>query len=80
MAYNIYKSDGTQLVALDDYLIDNTTLSINLIGKNVSGYGTQQNENFLYLLENFANSVPPADPLAGQLWFDKSSDRSSESA
>jgi microcystin-dependent protein len=75
MAYNIYKSDGTQLVALDDYLIDNTTLSINLIGKNVSGYGTQQNENFLYLLENFANSVPPASPLAGQLWFDKSSDR-----
>jgi microcystin-dependent protein len=75
MAYNIYKSDGTQLVALDDYLIDNTTLSINLIGKNVSGYGTQQNENFLYLLENFANVVPPANPLAGQLWFDKSSDR-----
>ena len=75
MAYNIYKSDGTQLVALDDYLIDNTTLSINLIGKNVSGYGTQQNENFLYLLENFARISPPASPLAGQLWFDKATER-----
>lgn len=72
MAYNIYKSDGTQLVALDDYLIDNTTLSINLIGKNVSGYGAQQNENFLYLLENFAKETPPSSPLAGQLWYDKS--------
>jgi microcystin-dependent protein len=75
MAYNIYKSDGTQLVALDDYLIDNTTLSINLIGKNVSGYGAQQNENFLYLLENFARTAPPASPLAGQLWFDKATER-----
>ena len=75
MAYNIYKSDGTQLVALDDYLIDNTTLSINLIGKNVSGFGTAQNENFLYLLENFARVAPPASPLAGQLWFDKATER-----
>ena len=71
MAYNIFKSDGSQLVALDDYLIDNTTLSINLIGKNVSGYGAQQNENFLYLLENFSKETPPASPLAGQLWYDK---------
>lgn len=71
MAYNIYKSDGTQLVTLDDYIIDNTTLSINLIGKNVSGYGAQQNENFIYLLENFAKTTPPANPVAGQLWFNK---------
>lgn len=71
MAYNIYKSDGSQLVALDDYIIDNTTLSINLIGKNVSGYGAQQNENFLYLLENFSKETPPATPVAGQLWYDK---------
>lgn len=71
MAYNIYKSDGTQLTTLDDYLIDSSTLSINLIGKNVSGYGTQQNENFLYLLENFSKETPPSSPLAGQIWFDK---------
>lgn len=71
MAYNIYKSDGSALIALDDYIIDNTTLSINLIGKNVSGYGVQQNENFLYLLENFSKETPPASPLAGQLWYDK---------
>lgn len=73
MAYNIYKSDGSQLVALDDYIIDNTTLSINLIGKNVSGYGAQQNENFLYLLENFSKETPPASPVTGQLWYDKAS-------
>jgi len=70
MAYNIYKSNGTQLVTLDDYIIDNTTLSINLIGKNVSGFGTAQNENFLYMLEHFASEIPPANALAGQIWFD----------
>ncbi len=73
MPYNIYKSDGSQLVTLDDYIIDNNTLSINLIGKNVSGYGEQQNENFLYLLENFSKETPPGSPLAGQIWFDKKS-------
>lgn len=73
MAYNIYKSDGSQLVTLDDYIIDNSTLSINLIGKNVSGYGAQQNENFLYLLENFSKETPPANPVTGQLWYDKAS-------
>ena len=71
MAYTIFKSDGTELVVLDDYLIDSSTLSLNLIGKNVSGYGSPQNENFLYLLENFASSIPPNSPLTGQLWYDK---------
>jgi microcystin-dependent protein len=71
MAYTIYKSDGTKLISLDDYLVDNSSLSINLIGKNVSSYGTYQNENFLYLLENFSSTVAPNNPLAGQIWFDK---------
>jgi len=72
MAYNITKSDGTQLTNLPDYEIDNTTLSINLIGKDASGYGQAQNENFVKLLENFSSEVPPSNALAGQIWFDKS--------
>jgi Phage Tail Collar Domain len=72
MAYNITKSDGTQLTNLPDYEIDNTTLSINLIGKDASGYGQAQNENFVKLLEHFSSEVPPSNALSGQIWFDKS--------
>lgn len=71
MAYSIYKSDGTELLSLADYIIDQETLSINLVGKNVSGFGTAQNDNFVWLLEHFASVTPPKNPLAGQIWFDK---------
>lgn len=69
MAYDIQKSDGTTLVILEDGFVDNST-SLTLVGKNVVGYGDVQNENFLYLLENFSNTSPPSAPISGQLWFD----------
>lgn len=70
MSYIINKYDGTQLVVLEDGTLDTTT-SIGLVGRNYIGYGETQNENFVYLLENFANSNPPARPLEGQGWFNK---------
>jgi len=69
MAYVINKSDGTAFTTLQDATI-NTDSSLVLVGRNYIGYGEAQNENFLYLLENFANSSAPARPIAGQLWFD----------
>jgi len=72
MAYIINKSDGTQLVSLEDASLDTTT-SLTLVGRNYIGYGEIQNENFLYLLENFANNTAPLRPIAGQLWFDTGS-------
>jgi hypothetical protein len=71
MAYTITKSDGTQLTNLPDYEIDNTTLSINLIGKDASNFGQAQNENFVRMLEHFSSQTPPTNALAGQIWFDK---------
>jgi hypothetical protein len=70
MAYQINKSDGTALVVLEDGIVDSTT-SLKLVGRNVVNYGTVQNENFVYLLENFANNSfnPPSNPISGQLWF-----------
>ncbi len=44
-----------------------------MVGRNYVGYGETQNENFVYLLENFANPEPPSRPLTGQIWFDSSS-------
>lgn len=68
MAYVINKFSGEQLVVLADGTLDTTT-SLGLVGRNYVGYGETQNENFVFLLENFANDSPPSRPLVGQIWF-----------
>lgn len=70
MPYTINKYAGAQVTVVADGTVDQST-SIKLVGKNYAGYGEIQNENFVYLLENFASPSPgPANPLPGQLWFD----------
>jgi hypothetical protein len=73
MAYVINKFNGVQLVVLDDGTIDTTT-SLGLVGRNYVGYGETQNENFVFLLENFANTAPPSRPMVGQIWFNTTND------
>ena len=68
MAYIVNKFSGTQLIVLEDGTIDTST-SLGLVGRNYVGYGETQNENFVFLLENFANESPPSRPLQGQIWF-----------
>jgi hypothetical protein len=68
MAYIINRFDGTQLTIVDDGVLDIST-PLGLIGRNYSGYGETQNENFVFLLENFANTAPPARALRGQIWY-----------
>ena len=69
MAYTINKTSGAILTTIADGTID-TTSDLTLIGKNYAGYGEIQNENYIKLLENFANTTQPGSPIAGQLWFD----------
>jgi hypothetical protein len=69
MAYIINRFDGTQLAIIDDGVLDTTT-SLGLIGRNYTGYGETQNENFIFLLENFSNIEPPTKALSGQTWYD----------
>jgi len=69
MAYIINKFSGGQLVVLEDGTLDTST-SLGLVGRNYVGYGETQNENFLFLLENFANDEPPSRPITGQTWYD----------
>jgi hypothetical protein len=68
MAYIINKFSGGQLVVLEDGTLDTST-SLGLLGRNYVGYGEVQNENFLFLLENFANENPPSRPITGQTWY-----------
>ena len=50
----------------------NTQTSVTFVGKNYAGYAAYIAENFLHLLENFANSTSPLNPVEGQLWFNNS--------
>lgn len=70
MAYQINKTDGTIVATVADGQIDNLSTDITLIGKNYSGFGESLNENFIKLLENFANTTAPINPIKGQVWFD----------
>lgn len=74
MPYILNKTNGTILTTLDDATLDVTT-SLTFVGRNYSGYGEFQNENFLRLLENSSNTSPPTKPIQGQLWFDNSFDK-----
>jgi hypothetical protein len=69
MSYNIIKTDGTPLATVADGQTNSSASSLTLIGKNYAGYGTFLNENFIRLLENFASSSAPLNPIVGQLWW-----------
>jgi len=69
MPYILNKTDGTVLTTVQDASLDITT-DLFFVGRNYAGYGEWQNENFLKLLENFSNVIPPQKPIKGQLWYD----------
>ena len=70
MPYTINRTNGTQIITIQDGTLNTTAIDLTIIGKNYSGYGEAFNENFVKVLENFANTIPPKKPLQGQLWFD----------
>ena len=76
MSYSISFTDSTnplkQPLVVPDKGINNQT-SLVFVGKNYSNYGTYVGENFLHIMENFASSSSPTNPVQGQLWFDTSS-------
>jgi hypothetical protein len=74
MAYQVNKFNGTLITTVEDGTIDTTT-DLRFIGKNYAGYGEVQNENFLHLLENFANTTAPPKKVTGQIWFDTTTKR-----
>jgi hypothetical protein len=75
MSYTINKTDGTVLTEIVDGTINQIATDLTLIGKNASSYGEFFNENFVRLLENFANTSTPNNPIQGQLWYDTSEGR-----
>ena len=75
MSYIIKKTNGDVLTEIVDGSIDQLSTDLTLIGKNTSAYGELFNENFVHVLENFANTSSPNNPIQGQLWYDTSEGR-----
>ena len=69
MAYILNKTNGSVVATVQDATIDRST-DLIFLGRNYAGYGESQNENFIKLLENFANTSAPPLPLEGEIWYD----------
>ena len=74
MAYTIDRYNRTVLTVVEDGTLDQST-DLKLVGKNYAGYGEIQNENFVYLLENFSGATAPPKAISGQVWFDSSASK-----
>lgn len=69
MSYQITHSNTSKAaIVVQDGTVNQET-SLTFVGKNYTGYGPVIAENFLYLLENFANESAPLNPTQGQLWY-----------
>ena len=73
MSYIVNNSRGQIVAVVEDGTLNNTSISLALVGKNYTPYGETIAENSVYQLENFANNIPPPRPMAGQIWFNTSS-------
>jgi hypothetical protein len=75
MSYTITFTNGKTLAVIADQSFDEVSTSLTLVGKNSNNYGTHVNNNFVGLLENFADVNEPRSPVAGQVWFDTAEGR-----
>jgi hypothetical protein len=74
MSYIINNSRGQVLAVVADGTVNTTATDLALVGRALTDYGTFENENYVFLLENFANSTAPLQPILGQLWYNSSTD------
>jgi len=77
MPYTVNKTNSS--ASPNQYTVQdgvvNTQTDLSFIGKGYAGYGEVIAENFLHLLENFANTTAPSKPVQGQLWYDSTDAR-----
>jgi hypothetical protein len=74
MSYIINNSRGNIVAVIPDGTTNTTSTSLSLVGQGVTNYGTAENENWVYLLENFASPSAPLQAILGQLWYNSATD------
>ena len=72
MTYSVQNTDGSKTINVAASQV-NSSFSVALVGRNVSGYGQYFVQNSIRHLENFASTSAPGDSvlLTGQIWYDK---------
>ena len=77
MAYTVNKTNSA--ASPNQYTVQdgvvNTQTDLSFVGKGYAGYGEVIAENFLALMENFANATAPTKPITGQLWYDSTNSK-----
>lgn len=68
--YNVKTSNRAILTSILERRRYALSENIILHGRGAKNYHLDRNQNLVYLLENFAGSPKPANPLDGQLWWD----------
>lgn len=70
---NPYTSNGptTPISGILDVSATNANSSLLFYGKGHPNYGERTEENFLNILESFSGSTEPANPVSGQLWYER---------
>ena len=69
MPYSITNSSGTPLITIPDNTVNTTATSLTLIGRNSLNFGLAIDQNFVDLMQNFAATTAPSNPLTGQLYY-----------
>jgi len=70
--YLLFKSRNTSStpdIIINPDTIDTSHTSVALIGQGQESYGQPQQQDILWMLENFAKSTAPAPAILGQEWF-----------
>ena len=69
MSYIINNTRGQIVAVVADGTVNTSATNLYLVGRALTDYGTYENENYVYLLENFANNTAPTQPITGLLWY-----------
>lgn len=72
MPYEIRFTDRINkgVILVEDREVNDTDTSLGFPGRQSTNYGQVIAENFLHILENFASTTPPTNPVEGQTWYD----------
>jgi hypothetical protein len=74
MPYIINNSRGDVIAVVADGTVNTSATPLTLVGRAVTSYGEAENENYVFILENFANSAAPLRAVLGQLWYNSATD------
>jgi hypothetical protein len=55
MSYIINNTRGNVIAVVADGTVNTSATDLALVGRGLTEYGEYENENYVYLLENFAN-------------------------